>query len=255
MSARNVVIKGADPRDAVLRVLILPHAGAGAAAGLAFAERAPADWLVATARLPGRESRLRESVPALPGLVAEVVTTLHSLPGTAPLIVVGVCSGAVIALEAVRAVQGAGAGLVAGLVVVSQWAVTEKPDPDRPSLRDVDDPARVLEILREFGGVPQSLAANPEMLGLVLPAIVADMVAVEDYTSGPEPLLACPLLTVFGDADDLCPDERTEDWALFAENVRGAWVPGGHMLLADSPGAVVDTLVDHLDQFTPDHAP
>ncbi|MER5773361.1 thioesterase domain-containing protein [Streptomyces sp. NPDC002039] len=255
MSARNVVIKGADPRDAVLRVLILPHAGAGAAAGLAFAERAPADWLVATARLPGRESRLRESVPALPGLVADVVATLRALPGTAPLIVVGVCSGAVIALEAVRAVQGAGADLVAGLVVVSQWAVTEKPDPDRPSLRDTDDPARVLEILREFGGVPRSLAANPEMLGLVLPAVVADMVAVEDYTSGPEPLLACPLLTVFGDADDLCPDERTEDWSLFSENVRGAWVPGGHMLLADSPDAVVDALVGNLDQFTADHAP
>lgn len=164
------------------------------------------------------------------------------------------CSGAIIALEAVRAVQGEDVDLVAGLVVVSQWAVTEKPDPDRPSLRDTDDPARVLEILREFGGVPQSLAANPEMLGLVLPAIVADMAAVEDYTSGPDPLLACPLLTVFGDADDLCPDERTEDWSLFGENVRGAWVPGGHMLLADSPDAVVDALVGNLDQFTADRA-
>ncbi|CAM5474836.1 thioesterase [Streptomyces avidinii] len=274
MSARNFVIRGAAPQEAALRVLIVPHAGAGAASGLAFARHAPADWLVATARLPGRESRVREDVPELPGLVADVVATLRALPGTAPLIVVGVCSGAVIGLEAVRAVQredggraagpdagrvagpdagpdaGRVAGPVAGLVAVSQWAVTERPDPARPSLRDTDEPARVLEILEGFGGVPVSLRANAEMLGLVLPAIAADMRAVEDYVSGPDPLLACPLLTVFGDGDELCPDERTADWSLFSEDVRSVLVPGGHMLLAEDPGVLVDALAGSLDHFT-----
>ncbi|MFD5625163.1 thioesterase II family protein [Streptomyces sp. NPDC127072] len=273
MSARNVVLRGAAPQDASLRVLVVPHAGAGAASGLAFAEHAPADWLVATARLPGRESRIRESVPDMPGLVADVVATARALPGpgTAPLIVVGVCSGAVIALEAVREllrdgdghgddpgradddagrVGGpGGAGSVAGLVVVSQWAVNEKPDPGRRLLRDTDDQAQVLDILGEFGGVPESLAANPEMLRLVLPGIVADIRAVEDYWSDPDPLLGCPLLTVFGDEDPLCPEERTAGWALFSANTRNAWVPGGHLLLAEDPAVVVDALAGNLDQF------
>lgn len=254
MSARNFVIRGAAPQEAALRVLIVPHAGAGAASGLAFAHHAPADWLVATARMPGRESRVREDVPELPGLVDDIAATLRALPGTAPLIVVGVCSGAIIGLEAVRALQReAGeraAAPVAGLVAVSQWAVTEQPDPGRPSLRDTDEPARVLEILEEFGGVPAALSANAEMLELVLPAIVADMRAVEDYLSGPDPLLACPLLTVFGDGDELCPDERTADWSLFSEDVRSVLVPGGHMLLAEDPAALVDALADSLDHFT-----
>lgn len=249
LSAKTFALKGADPQDASIRVLIVPHAGAGAASGQGFAEHAPADWLVATARLPGRETRIRESVPDLPGLVDDVVATARALPGTAPLLVVGVCFGAIVGLEAVRALQRDDGVRVAGMVAVSQWAVTEKPDPERRLLRDTDDTDGVLAILDGFGGVPERLAANEQMLRLVLPTIVADIRAVEDYSSGPEPLLRCPLLTVFGDEDPLCPEERTADWALFSENTRGVWLPGSHMLLTESPALVVDAVVGNLDQF------
>ncbi|MEU8589396.1 thioesterase domain-containing protein [Streptomyces sp. NPDC048664] len=252
MSTATFTLNGADPREAALRVLIVPHAGAGAASGLAFAEHAPAGWLVATARLPGRESRLRESVPALPGLVDDVVATARALPGTAPLIVLGACSGAVIALEAVRTLEREGGATVAGLMVVSQWAMTERPDPDRRSVSDTDDTAEILQILQEYGGadaVPRALAGNPEMLALALPPIVADVRAVEGHRCAPTPPLRCPLLTVFGDEDPLCPEERVADWALFGEDIRTAWVPGGHMLLTQSPALLVDALRGNLDQF------
>jgi hypothetical protein len=164
LSAKTFALKGADPQDASIRVLIVPHAGAGAASGQGFAEHAPADWLVATARLPGRETRIRESVPDLPGLVDDVVATARALPGTAPLLVVGVCFGAIVGLEAVRALQRDDGVRVAGMVAVSQWAVTEKPDPERRLLRDTDDTDGVLAILDGFGGVPERLAANEQML-------------------------------------------------------------------------------------------
>ncbi|MBO1335677.1 thioesterase II family protein [Streptomyces sp. VRA16 Mangrove soil] len=250
MPVRTYALKGADPREAAWRVLLVPHAGAGAAAGAAFASHAPADWAVATARLPGRESRVREPVGGLPGLTADVVATARALPGTAPLLVVGVCSGAVLALEAVRALQRDGDVPVAGFVAVSQWAVTERPDPGRRLLRDTDDRAHVLDILREFGGVPEALAANEEMLALLLPSIVADMRAVEEYSSSPDPRLECPLLTVFGDEDPLCPQERTEDWELFATRTRTVWLPGGHMLLTDEPALLADAVAGSLDHFT-----
>ena len=250
MSARNFTLKGADPEAAALRLLLVPHAGAGAASGLGFAGHAPGDWLVATARLPGRESRVREAVPGLPGLVADVVATIRALPGTAPLLVVGVCSGAVIGLEAVREIERSGDGQVAGFVVVSQWAVNEAPDPARRFLRDTDDPAEVLDILREFDGVPESLAAQPEMLGLVLPAIVADVRAVEAYVADPAvAAVGCPLLAVFGDEDELCPEERTADWSLFSAYTRTVWLPGGHLLLADEPALLAEAIADHRDHF------
>ncbi|MGW3117781.1 thioesterase II family protein [Streptomyces sp. NPDC001107] len=250
MSARSFTLKGAAPENAALRLLIVPHAGAGAASGLAFAGHAPDDWLVATARLPGRESRIREAVPELPGLVADVVATIRALPGTAPLIVVGVCSGAVIGLDAVREIERSGDGTVAGFVVVSQWAVNERPDPARRLLRDTDDPAEVLAVLQDFGGVPETLAAQDEMLRLLLPAIVADMRAVEDYVADPATAAVnCPLLALFGDEDELCPEERTAGWSLFSEATRTVWLPGGHLLLADEPAQLVEAIADHLDHF------
>ncbi|MBC9713283.1 thioesterase [Streptomyces sp. TRM66268-LWL] len=252
MSAKTFTLKGAAPEHAALRLLLVPHAGAGAASGSGFAAHAPADWLVATARLPGRESRVREHTEDLADLVADVTATLRALPGTAPLIVVGVCSGAILALEAVRALQSEGDNAVTGFAAVSQWAVDRAPDPGRPRLRDTDDPVRILALLREFGGVPDSLAANEEMLELLLPPILGDMRAVEEYATAPEPRLACPLLTVFGDEDPLCPEERTEGWELFAEHSRTVWVPGGHMLLTDSPALLVDALAGNLDHFTAD---
>ncbi|AVH56074.1 MULTISPECIES: thioesterase II family protein [Streptomyces] len=249
MPVKTFTLKGAGPEDAAWRVLLVPHAGAGAASGAPFAAHAPADWQVATTRLPGRESRVRETARDLSELVADVVATVRALPGTAPLLVVGVCSGAVIGLEAVRALQREGDATVAGFVAVSQWAVTEKPDPERPRLRDTDDPDQVLDILRKFGGVPDSLAADREMLALLLPSIVADMRAVEDYTSPPDPPLTCPLLTVFGDADPLCSEERTEDWDLFTAHSRTVWLPGGHLLLTESPALLVDAIAGNLDHF------
>ncbi|MYT74073.1 MULTISPECIES: thioesterase domain-containing protein [unclassified Streptomyces] len=249
MPVKTFRLDGARPEGAAWRVLLVPHAGAGAASGAAFAAHCPADWAVATARLPGRESRVREPVGGLAELTADVVATARALPGSAPLLVVGVCSGAVLALEAVRALQRTGDVSVAGFVAVSQWAVTEKPDPGRRRLRDTDDPEEILDILREFGGVPASLAANKEMLALLLPSIVADMRAVEEYSSGPEPLLDCPLLAVFGDEDPLCPEERTEDWELFSDRSRTVWLPGGHLLLTESPALLAEAVAGSVDHF------
>ncbi|MYW67354.1 alpha/beta fold hydrolase [Streptomyces sp. SID8379] len=253
MPVKTFTLRGADPEDAAWRVLLVPHAGAGASAGAAFAEHVPDDWAVATARLPGRESRVREPVGGLAELTADVAATARALPGSGPLLVVGVCSGAVIALEAVRVLQRDGDVPVSGFVAVSQWAVTEKPDPERRLLRDTDEPGELLDILREFGGVPESLAANEEMLGLLLPTIVADMRAVEEYSSSPDPLLACPLLTVFGDEDPLCPEERVEDWDLFSDRTRTVWLPGGHLLLTESPELLARAVADSVGHFVAPH--
>ncbi|MGW6681149.1 thioesterase II family protein [[Kitasatospora] papulosa] len=250
MSAKPFTLKGAAPEQAALRVLLVPHAGAGAASGAGFAAHAPADWLVATARLPGRESRVRERTDDLADLVADVTATVRALPGTAPLLVVGVCSGAILALEAVRTLQYEGDSMVAGFAAVSQWAVDRAPDPDRPRLRDTEDSAQILSLLKEFGGVPDSLAANEELLEWLLPPILGDARAVEEYVTAPTPRLACPLLTVFGDEDPHCPEERTEGWALFAEHSRTVWVPGGHMLFTESPALLVDALAENLDHLT-----
>ncbi|MFE2970297.1 thioesterase II family protein [Streptomyces sp. NPDC057428] len=242
----HVVISG-DPDTASLRVLLVPHSGAGAANARVLVPHLPPDWQLSAVRLPGRESRIREPVGDLPGLAADVAATARALAGTAPLLVVGVCAGAVIALEAVRTLQDSDPGLVAGLVTVSYWSVDHAPDTTR-LLPDGDDTEELMAAVRGFGYVPQHVA-DDDMARIYLPLIVADMRAVQDYRSEPEPVLTSPLLVISGEDDPLCPPERVARWAPFAERSRQARIPGGHMLLVERPAELVGAIAANLDHF------
>ncbi|PIB05159.1 MULTISPECIES: thioesterase II family protein [Streptomyces] len=247
MAGKPYVLIGGDPDTAAWRVLLVPHSGAGAANARVLSPHLPPDWQLAAARLPGRESRIREPVGDLGTLAADVAATARALPGTAPLLVVGVCAGAVIALEAVRALQDSAPGLVAGLVTVSYWSVDRPPHTTR-LLPDGDDTAELMAAVRGFGYVPEHVA-DDDMAHTYLPLIVADMRAVQDYRSGPEPVLTSALLVISGEDDPLCPPERVAGWAPFAKRTRQARVPGGHMLLVERPAELVGAIKANLDHF------
>ena len=247
MAGKPYVLTGADPDTASWRVLLVPHSGAGASNARVLSPYLPPDWLLAAARLPGRESRIREPVGDLASLAADVAATARALPGTAPLLVVGVCAGAVIALEAARTLQDTDPKLVAGLVTVSYWSVDRPPHTTR-LLPDGDDAEELMAAVRGFGYVPQHVAEE-DMARTYLPLIVADMRAVQDHRSGPDPVLTAPLLVVSGHEDPLCPPERVAGWGPFAERTRQARIPGGHMLLVERPAELVETITANLDHF------
>ncbi|WP_328732995.1 thioesterase domain-containing protein [Streptomyces caniferus] len=248
MTGKPYALGGADLATAPLRVMLIPHAGAGASSALVFRQHLPQDWVLAAIRLPGRESRIREAVPDLAGLVADVVASARMLPGRGPLLVVGVCSGAVVGLEAVRALQDTDPGLVAGFVAVSQWALNEQPDAAARPPADPDDYADVREELRAYGALPDSIA-DDDMLRTYLPVIAGDMRAVRDHYAAPEPALACPVLVVAGDHDPLCDEDRLAGWSLYSKTTRQVRVPGGHMLLAEAPAQLAGCVAANLDLF------
>ncbi|MFJ9471259.1 thioesterase II family protein [Streptomyces caniferus] len=249
MTGKPYALGGADPATAPLRVLLIPHAGAGASSALVFRQHLPQEWALAAIRLPGRESRIREAVPDLAGLVADVVASARMLPGRGPLLVVGVCSGAVVGLEAVRALQDTDPGLVAGFVAVSQRALNEQPDAAARPPADPDDYADVREELRAYGALPDSIA-DDDMLRTYLPVIAGDMRAVRDHYADPEPALACPVLVVAGDHDPLCDEDRLAGWSLYSKTTRQVRVPGGHMLLTDAPAQLAGCVAANLELFT-----
>ncbi|KFF99114.1 hypothetical protein IQ62_20715 [Streptomyces scabiei] len=248
MTGKSYTFGGADPAAAELRVLLVPHAGAGASSALAFRRHSPETWAVAAARLPGRESRIREPVPGLPGLVADVAVTARTLPGGGPLLVIGVCSGAVIALEAVRELQATDPALVRGFVAVSQWAPDRTPDTTaRPSV-GLSDEEDLRKELRAYGALPDTIAAD-DLLRTYLPVIAADMRAVRDHRADPEPSLACPVLVVAGEDDPLCVKDRLSGWSLYSSTTRQVRFPGGHMLLTEAPEQLARCIADNLDLF------
>jgi surfactin synthase thioesterase subunit len=248
MAAKSFTLNNVDPSRAGVRMLIVPHAGAGSSSSISFRDSAPSEWLVATARLPGRESRVREQVTGLSALTTDVATTIRALPGRAPLIVVGVCSGAIIGFEAIREIQQESPGLVSGLVVVSQAACDPAEGECTPPDGEEDD-SDVLESLRKLGGIPDILSEDEGIFKLMLSAISADIRAVKNYRPMDLPLLSCPMLSISGDDDELCPPAAVAGWSKFSEKSRHVRVSGGHMLLTDSADVLVGALVENLDHF------
>ncbi|MFE9926441.1 thioesterase II family protein [Streptomyces sp. NPDC005774] len=248
MTGKPYTFGGADPTAAKLRVLLVPHAGAGASSALAFRRHSPETWAVAAVRLPGRESRIREPVPDLSGLVADVAASARTLPGSGPLLVVGVCSGAVIALEAVRELQSTDPALVGGFVAVSQWAPDQASNTTaRPGASPTDE-ADLREELRAYGALPDSIA-DDDLLRTYLPVIAADMRAVRDHRADPDPPLSCPVLVVAGEHDPLCGEDRLAGWSLYSGTTRQVRLPGGHMLLTEAPEQLAHRIADNLDLF------
>jgi surfactin synthase thioesterase subunit len=238
-----------DPGTATLRLLVVPHAGGGAAAGAGLLRHAPADWLVATARLPGRESRYLEPVTGFAGLVDDVVATARGLGGNAPLVIAGVCTGAVIALDAVRRLQSADPTAVAGFVAVSHRAPDESPTAGTKRLSDTEDTDELLAILVQQGGIPAAIAGNADLVALYLPTVLADARAVETHRGAPDPPLTCPLLTITGYDDALVPAAGVTRWSRYAPEHRHARIPGGHALLQEQPGALLDAIAGNADMF------
>jgi surfactin synthase thioesterase subunit len=161
-------------------------------------------------QLPGRANRLRE--PALTS-IRSIVDSL--VPVLAPLLDLpfaffGHSMGAVVASETTRALSTAGANLPQHLFVSSR-----RPPhvPDKaPPLHLLSDDAFVSEINRRYGGIPPEVAAQADVLALLLPGLRADIRALETYEPECTVPLPCPISAFGGTHDPLTPHEHLEAW-------------------------------------------
>jgi medium-chain acyl-[acyl-carrier-protein] hydrolase len=221
----------------------VPHAGAGAGSLSRFATEMPPEWDLVGVRLPGREIRLAEQPLAdLAGVVAEVSAAVEAdslRPPGARVVLLGQCSGCVVAFEVARRLLDSDVA-PAALIVVSRGAPdvpVEVPDPDA-----VED--RFLDEMEIVGGLAPELRILPEAVDLMLPALRADVRAVRGFSRTPKDRLPVPVLAIRGSADKHCTVEQVSAWRAFGSTAsRYDEVPGGHLLLADSPTPVARAIV------------
>ncbi|WP_196278918.1 thioesterase II family protein [Catellatospora vulcania] len=220
-------------------VFCLPHAGGAA--------RSYWSWANSTAypgvdfvpvELPGRGSRITQAPVAelevLTEQLAEVVDG-YAVETGRPYALFGHSMGGLLAYHlAGRLAASARPGPVC--VFVSGCR-----PPNRQSavdLRGLDDGALVATLVR-LGGLTAEMAAETELMAMVLPALRADLALFAGYRPPAAPL-AIPIIALAGTGDPLAAPDDQKGWQ--AHTSRGLLrrvFGGGHFFLHDEPDPVL----------------
>ncbi|MGC0423494.1 thioesterase II family protein [Embleya sp. AB8] len=219
----------ADP-EARIRLLLFPHAGSGAIIYRDWPDVLPRDIGAQALTLPGRQERRDESAytawePLVEGLYEAVLGTIDHRPYA----FFGHCLGAQLAYElAVRLEHDGVPGPL--MVGMSGWAPKGFFVPAEKHIKMPEE--ELVAWMKRLGSFPSEIYDNPEMLGMVIPALRADLaVAAQRVDSGA--FVPCPLASYGGHNDGLQEEpDAFESWVPRSPQYLGhREYPGGHFFI------------------------
>lgn len=230
-----------------LRLFCFPYAGAGAAAFRLWPGHLSENVEVVAVHPPGRAHRLSE--PPLTRIEAMVESALNSLTSLMdrPFAVFGHSLGALVAGEFVRTLQARGRS-VEHLFVSSRRSLRQTV----PQLHQLPDGDFVDAMNERYQGIPVEILAHPDLLALLLPALRADIEALEMFRPPHDrPKIACPTTVYGGEFDRTVSKNDLESWnEETAEPCRIRVFPGNHFYLNTAPEAMLADLSTTLELVT-----
>lgn len=219
------------PPLADLQLFCLPYAGKGGAMFVPWLRALRHRVEVIPIQLAGRDSRKHERpaeafAPLIGELAGALWPRLHR-----PYALFGHSMGSLLAFELCRELRRLGAPAPVYLFVSGRMAPQESVEPVAAGL---DDDAFVETIQRRFGGIPDSLLRDAELLRFFLPVLRADFRLLGDYRFEDQPPLDCRIAAFGGRSDPCVSPVGLEAWA---RHTRAAFevqtFEGGHFYLHD----------------------
>jgi medium-chain acyl-[acyl-carrier-protein] hydrolase len=227
-----------------LRLFCFTYAGGGAAAFRLWPNHLPENIEVVAVHPPGRAHRLSE--PPLTRIETMVVSALDSLTSLMdrPFAVFGHSLGALVAGEFVRALQAKGRS-VEHLFVSSRRSLRHA----APLLHQLPDGDFVAAMNERYQGIPVEILAHPDLLALLLPALRADIEALETFHPPHDrPKIACPTTVYGGEFDQTVLQKDLESWnEETVEPCRIRVFRGNHFYLNTAPEAMLADLSTTLE--------
>lgn len=225
---------------ATMNLFCFAHAG-GAASTFRLWPAGLPSWLELWAvQLPGRSSRWREApIPTIPAIVDALIPVL--LPHLRrPCAFFGHSMGAVLATEVAHA-------LLKRSIAPHHLFVSGHRPPHVPGLETdlhaLPDNEFINEVDQRYGGVPAEMLGSPDMLALLIPALRADMAALETFQPTKRAALPCAISAFGGAQDPVVPRSHLEAWRDQTDGLfRLRVFPGGHFYMNSQLDALLGVL-------------
>jgi medium-chain acyl-[acyl-carrier-protein] hydrolase len=193
--------------DAALKLVCLPHAGAGASSFIRWLALFPPEISPVRVQLPGREDAASQApLRRVHDVVAELLPQTRQLLD-APVALYGHSVGALVGFELARALTAEGtppvhlfvSGRRAPRLAARKATIHHLPD------------AEFAAGLVEMGGLGES--TSPAFRRYALPIIRADLEIAEEFDYRPEPRLDCPITAFYASEDPIVDVDQVEAWA------------------------------------------
>jgi medium-chain acyl-[acyl-carrier-protein] hydrolase len=227
-----------------LRLICLPHAGAGASGYRAWGAGLGPGITACPVQLPGRESRaFEEPYRQMDALVGDLTDAIGELVET-PYAVFGHSMGALVAFEFVRRIRRSCGAAPVHLFVAGAHA------PHLSSrvaaLRDL--PAcELATALHALGGTPSEVLTDPALLKVFAPLLRADFTVYETYRYQAEPPLDIPITAFAATADRRAGQGQVAAWRSHTSSGFQMYVlPGGHFAVLEHASFVHTRIMEAL---------
>lgn len=226
-----------------IRLVCFHHAGGAAGAFRHWPGLVPDAVETVAVQLPGRADRFREpAYDAMAPLLDDLVDVLRPL-GDRPFAFYGVSFGARLAWSAAQALRDRSLPQPRALFLAAC------PAPSRdPGTNDWDRHRGGLEgYLRDLGGTPPEVLADPRLLQAMLETLRADLDVMVSAAAGPAAPLDIPIHGFAGADDATATPESMAGWC--TETTAGFeldTLPGGHFLGPEAEARMVGAIARDL---------
>lgn len=241
MAMTDLWVAGVANPQAKARLFCFPFAGGNTLFYRSWSRHFPSEIELRPVRLPGREGRFkeacyREATPLAQALVEGLSSYLDL-----PFAFFGHSMGALLAFELARALRRRGDPGPFSLMVSGRSA--PHLPLSRAILHTLPDPALIDE-LRNYGGTPEIVLRNDEIMELFLPMIRADFAISETYVHTPDAPLKCPIRAFGGETDHMVSKTELDAWRQqTSDSFALRMFPGGHFYLDGVGGPLLTRMV------------
>lgn len=232
-------VKISKPKNVRLRVFCFHYGGGGASAFRDWQRYINPNVEIICIQLPGRESRFTEPFIDDFSVVIKHITLAVQPYLKLPYVFFGHSLGALISYHVASAITQMNLPIPRHLILSGCPAPSDQTKYYKKISHLPDK--EFIEALKAYGGTPDALLNNIELMSVYLPILRSDFKLAENKHRL-DHKLSCPIM-VFGGLKDKIPKEKLALWGQETDNdFNLRMFPGGHFFIIESQLKVLDQL-------------